>query len=56
MNVPKGWKLVPIQPTEKMRVAGDAAGQFEDDYPRDSRRAAEVVYEAMLAVAPKPPP
>lgn len=54
--IPEGWKLVPIKPTEEMRVAGNNTGEFENDYPRDSRRAADHVWRVMLESAPSVPP
>lgn len=53
--IPDGWKLVPINPTEEMRVAGNDTGEFENDYPRDSRRAADHVWRVMLESAPSIP-
>ena len=47
-----GWKLVPIEPTETMKQAGDGTGLFENDYPRDSREAAAEVWRVMLESAP----
>lgn len=44
MNVPEGWKLVPIEPTQKMCAAGI-----------NSDNGVYYVYRAMLAVAPQPP-
>ena len=42
--VPAGWKLVPVEPTEKMIDMGRGLSSFPDG-----------VYRAMLAAAPKPP-
>ena len=43
--VPKGFKLVPIEPTQMMKLAG----AFAQNY-----RMSEAVYRAMLAAAPQP--
>jgi hypothetical protein len=46
--VPAGWQLVPVEPTEAMKVAGsDALGVYHCGSPSD-------IYKAMLAAAPKP--
>ncbi len=45
-GVPAGWKLVPVEPTELMSVAGWI--DKEEVYPDD-------IYRAMLAAAPPPP-
>ena len=45
---PAGWQLVPVEPTEAMKVAGsDALGVYHCGSPPD-------IYKAMLQVAPKP--
>lgn len=49
--VPKGWKLVPVEPTEKMLFAGSSAAETDafgckSAWPSDT-------YRAMLAAAPK---
>ena len=43
-SVPAGWKLVPVEPTEKMIDIGRSLSSFPDG-----------VYRAMLAAAPQPP-
>lgn len=46
--VPEGWKLVPLEPTREMMIAGEAES--------DSETATyESVFTAMLAAAPQPP-
>jgi len=45
MNIPEGWKLVPVEPTEEMKGAGGEAYSFN----------VENIYAAMLAAAPVPP-
>lgn len=49
MNLPEGWKLVPVQPTEEMIKAG--CGEGDDIYDSAFIRA----YDAALAAAPTPP-
>lgn len=48
--VPSGWKLVPVEPTIAMCIAGDAARLNESDVTRSAP-----AYRAMLAAAPQPP-
>jgi SpoVK/Ycf46/Vps4 family AAA+-type ATPase len=43
INVPDGWKLVPVEPTREMKIAGDNAGFWCGDK-----------YAAMLAASPQP--
>lgn len=43
--VPSGWKMVPVEPTEEMELAGWIDG--DDVTPRD-------IYRAMLSTAPQP--
>ena len=46
--VPAGWQLVPVEPTEAMKVAGsDALGVYHCGSPSD-------IYKAVLQAAPKP--
>lgn len=47
-EVPEGWKLVPVEPTEELFEAMDRA--LRDPMPDTWRR----VYAAMLAAAPNP--
>ena len=42
-------KLVPLEPTAEMLVAGNAA-----DYAATTHKPAAAIYRAMLAAAPKP--
>lgn len=42
--VPAGWKLVPIEATERMKILGDHAGWWCGDK-----------YRAMVDAAPEPP-
>ena len=48
-SIPEGWKLVPVEPTEKMKHAGRAAawsGAVAYNETRD-------IYKAMLEAAPQ---
>lgn len=45
----EGWKLVPVEPTESMRLAP------AKDRPGFSRNVAAEIYRAMLAAAPNTP-
>lgn len=50
-SVPDGWKLVPVEPTGAMKVAGgEALSQSIGSWGEPS-----VSYRAMLAAAPEPP-
>lgn len=49
MNVPEGWKLVPIEPTKEM----DKAAYFAEK-TRGVRSYSDL-YRAMLAASPEPP-
>ena len=44
---PEGWQLVPVEPTEDMRLAMATHGVKHLEWAGD-------VYAAMLAAAPKP--
>lgn len=55
-QVPSGWKLVPVRPTEEMIYEGRqvdcvTSSDEEIDIPEDYIR----VYKAMLSAAPQPP-
>jgi len=45
-SAPDGWKLVPVEPTAKMMVAGTLVSEFQED-PAG-------MYRAMIAAAPAP--
>lgn len=45
-SAPEGWKLVPVEPTAKMMVAGTLVSEFQED-PAG-------MYRAMIAAAPAP--
>lgn len=48
--VPEGWKVVPVEPTDQMYVAGNSAY-----WSTSTNRGAIVsTYSAMLAAAPQP--
>jgi hypothetical protein len=47
--VPPGWKLVPVEPTERMGNCGFRAGAA-------SSFAADMIYRAMIAASPVPVP
>ena len=47
--VPEGWKLVPVEPTISMCIAGDEARMNVDDATRTP-----AIYRAMLNAAPTP--
>lgn len=44
-SVPDGWKLVPVEPTREMVIAGSQASEYH--YP-------DRIWDAMLAIAPEP--
>lgn len=46
--IPEGWQLVPVDPTESMRLAP------AKDRPGFSRNVAAEIYRSMLAAAPQP--
>jgi len=55
-NVPKGWKLVPIEPTEAMMEAGDSTGEtiFDDEGAyRETLYYPDYIYKAMISAAPE---
>ena len=48
--IPKGWRLVPVEPTVGMCIAGDADRANVDDMTRTP-----AIYRAMLSAAPTAP-
>lgn len=58
VDVPQGWKLVPVEPSEEMAYRGGeaTAGSIEwDDSPDDAPdQLARAIYRAMLKAAPAP--
>ncbi len=59
MNVPEGWKLVPIKPTERMLEAAWDAMPLTIEGREDDGEATDdgyvKLYEAMVERAPEPP-
>lgn len=60
-EVPEGWQLVPVEPTDDMFVVGgerlfDCVGPWEgdDDTTVKEQDLAATIYRAMLAAAPSP--
>ena len=53
--VPQGWKLVPIEPTEKMINEGSCAQTIKDGHQYIGECAAKTAWSFMLAAAPQPP-
>jgi hypothetical protein len=47
--VPEGWKLVPVEPTAQMLIAGQQA------WLDDPMRRSSTLYSAMLSASPPPP-
>lgn len=65
-EIPEGWRLVPVEPTEEMRDAGKDAHYEAETRTSDSDAwsltgfahrvvRASYIYRAMLAAAPQPP-
>lgn len=52
LTVPEGWKLVPMEPTQKMLEA--AIYDTSQDFGPDDYEATIGNYQAMLAAAPQP--
>lgn len=50
---PRGWMLVPIDPTERM--LGEFAGFYWPHMPREKQEHELAAYAAMLAACPTPP-
>lgn len=60
VQVPSGWKLVPVEPTFEMAAACLSIVDLEQGDPEDhryddGRGTAASIYRAMLAAAPQPP-
>ena len=53
--VPHGWKLVPVEPTEKMIIEGGCAQKLKDGHRYIGECAAKTVWSFMLAATPQPP-
>ena len=54
-EVPNGWKLVPVEPTEKMVNEGGCAQTFQHGHRYIGEYAAKAAWRFMLAAAPQPP-
>lgn len=55
ITIPHGWKLVPIECTREMHIAGHDAGDIaEREYPERGTVISNI-WEAMLNAAPEPP-
>ena len=65
-EIPEGWKLVPVEPTDEMREAGKDAHYEAETRTSDADAwsltgfahrvvRASYIYRAMLAAAPQPP-
>ena len=51
----QGWKLVPVEPTEKMISEGGCAQTLKDGHRYIGECAAKTAWSFMLAAAPQPP-
>lgn len=56
-EAPKGWKLVPVEPTPKMLqdAAFNLSDEFGPEFVKPLGNFARAAYTAMLAAAPVPP-
>ena len=52
---PQGWKLVPVEPTERMVSEGSCAQALKHGHRYIGECAAKTAWSFMLAAAPKPP-
>lgn len=56
MNIPKGYKLVPVEPTDEMEIAGGKdSGTCSTCLYGNGGGDPAYTYRAMLAAAPTPP-
>lgn len=56
MNIPKGYKLVPVETTEEMNESGCQGYMAADGSAWVMHKSSmEAAYKAMLAAAPAPP-
>lgn len=53
MNAPKGWKLVPVEPTDKMLDAAMNAPAY--GHPETAVPSMSSIYRSMLRAAPEAP-
>lgn len=55
-DIPKGWRLVPVEPTpETIKAIEFAIYRYSDCSARDAERGAPWVYRAMLSASAAPP-
>lgn len=57
-EVPKGWKLVPLDLTPEMAMAGQVVPIQEDSFVADFRTCGSsihTIYSVLLSSAPQPP-
>lgn len=54
LSVPPGWKLVPIEPTQEMLLAGEES--YTPTHTGTPIATPSEVYTAMLSAAPQPAP
>lgn len=57
LNVPSGWVIVPIEPTESMLrdAADNLCGEFGADWVRPKEVFARAVWREFIAASPYPP-
>jgi hypothetical protein len=53
--VPQGWKLVPLEPTEEMQMAGDEVPPYPGEEGFGSQADTLTIYRAMLDATPPAP-
>ena len=53
--VQQGWKLVPVEPTERMLREGGCTQTLKHGHQYIGRCAAKTAWSSMLAAAPQPP-
>ena len=57
MNIPDGWKLVPVEPFPSQRISGAVALMKASDSDLDcTTDEIAAAYRAMIAAAPSAPP
>src|SRR5688500_13957372 len=55
VNIPEGWKLVPVEPTGEMRVAAEHEIDRAAIHNYGGAPSYEDIWNWMLAAAPTPP-
>lgn len=55
MKIPKGWKLVPVEPTEEMLEAALVYSSYGIARKQELQESVATDYRLMLAAAPTPP-